>query len=156
MARGHKLQNFLLCDMIITDIQNKNTLVGVYGHDIIVPQFPARLRLALYGEFLPETAGDYEIELTLRSDKRPIAKAIVALEQTVPKKILPLTLPPFELLFTNSEAFSITAIVNKRGKPQQVLRREIIQGPLPPGPIVLQPPSAQSPDAAQDSAEKPD
>jgi hypothetical protein len=142
--------------MVITDIYNKNTLVGVYARDIIVPEFPAKFRVGLYGEFVPATAGEHEIELAFTVNNRPYVKLVIGLDKTDGGMISALPFPPFEIVIDGPAELVITAVVDKKGRPQEVLRKMIRQGTIPRAPIALLPPSEQSLDVPQDSAEQPE
>lgn len=153
------LQSFLLCDMVVVDTFNKYTLVGVYTNDIISPEFPVRLRLALYGEFIPTNAGNHNIEMDFKLDDKPFAKVRIGISAAKSNEASVISVPGFEVGIDRPLAFTVTAIVNGAGRPKEVLRKRIIQGPIPSHPAyptVSRPPSEQSPSAAQDSAERRD
>lgn len=53
----------ILCDDVRTEVSQKDILIGVYNHDVIVPAYPATLRSAIWIEYASAEAGAYSLEL---------------------------------------------------------------------------------------------
>jgi hypothetical protein len=46
-------RNASMCEDVRDEVGNKKSLMGVFSGDVVVPVFPARIRLAFYAEYLP-------------------------------------------------------------------------------------------------------
>lgn len=44
-----------LCTDIIRDVSNKISVIGIFTHDIVIDDFPAKFRFALYVEVYPSS-----------------------------------------------------------------------------------------------------
>lgn len=146
------IRNFLLCDNVVTDIQHRHTLVAVYANDILVPEFPARIRLALYGEFVTGRAGDHYIELDFLADGNNILKAVLRLTITDPDQVTPLLVPGLDVAIAQEVDLALAATCNGK-RPKELIRKKIKQGTIPGVPSVSRLPPAQSPAAPKGSIE---
>jgi len=151
MAKGHQLRNFLVCELVIQDIGNRYTLAGVYTNDIILSEMPARLRLGLYGEFIAEAAGSHQVELLFSRDKQPLLKLTASINDIVPGVAHPLSIPGIEIGIEGPIELTISAIVDGHGRPRELVRKKIFQGPTPSG--VSQQPSSHSPASVMGSTQ---
>lgn len=151
MAKRHKLRNFLLCDMVVVDVHNKHTLVGVYSNDIVVAEMPVRLPIALYGEFVPAQDGDHQIGFEFKMDGKIFGKLQVQLKITTTAEVVPITFPRFEAGIDRPLALSISATIDG-GRAQEIVYKRVIHGAIPYLPNVLPPHSEQLPIAHQEIA----
>src|SRR6478735_4996798 len=53
MAEPHgHVTNVIVCEDVRQELNNQNTLVGVFAGDILVKEFPAPMRIAVYAEYV--------------------------------------------------------------------------------------------------------
>jgi hypothetical protein len=60
-----KLRYAALCETVLQDIQQRWSLIGIYTGDVIVSQFPTKIRCALYIEFSAPASGPLNLEILL-------------------------------------------------------------------------------------------
>lgn len=118
-------RNAILCEDIRDEVGNKKTLVGVFSGDIVVGEFPANIRVAVYFEYLPpESSEERNLDLVLMLGDALILK----LQAQIPlaKGMASLVLPQ-GLLTIEGE----TEIIVKSGSGDEmveVLKKKIIKG----------------------------
>jgi hypothetical protein len=65
----------IVCEDVREEIGGKKSLIGVFPGDILVPQFPITLQLALYLEYRPEKMGtSTTFEFRLLQDDAEMAR----------------------------------------------------------------------------------
>ena len=67
----------VVCDDIRREITGKDILIGVYAGNIVVPQFPFKIRLAFWVEYEAERAGEHIIKLRLTYSGRTPAEVTI-------------------------------------------------------------------------------
>ena len=71
-----EVRNAILCEDIRHEIGNKNSLIGVFGGDILVAELPARIRVAVYYDAMVSVRGKIQSEIKLQfGDAPPILGA---------------------------------------------------------------------------------
>jgi hypothetical protein len=133
----------VLCDLIIRDVSNKHSLIGIYSGDILISEMPARLRLALYTEFLPPEDGEFSIEIDIKLDGKRFAKGEVQIKDASAGVAAGVALSGFELRTDVPVQLDVTATVNG-SRPQSILKKKIMKNSAT-DPSASSPPSAQSP-----------
>jgi hypothetical protein len=114
----------LVCDDIRTEDNGKPMLIGVYSGDILVPDFPANLVLALFiGIRLP--VGETAIEVKLSVGNRVGPEIEFTVEGPVGGTFY-LPTPKMPLSFNESEPLNVFCRFNKRGRWLEVLKKRII------------------------------
>lgn len=68
MSDEWQVTSIIVCDDICSAAANKDTLVGVYGGDIAVHDFPAEFRIAIWAEILPLKSGKNALGLLVKGD----------------------------------------------------------------------------------------
>ena len=132
----------VLCDLVIQSVENKPSLIGIYTGDILTSAMPARLRLALYAEFVPPANGQYHIEIDIKADGNKLMKGAVEIKDAVAGITAMIPLPGFELGVDGPVQLEVTASVNS-ARAQVILKKKIMKNPVP-GPGVSSPPSGQT------------
>jgi hypothetical protein len=95
-----KFRSVILCEDIRAEIGNKYSLMGVLGGDILVPSFPAIIKMAFFMEYLPDSdESATSIDFRLLQGDVEIAKG--KFEATIPPLqssifVLPTALVSFE------------------------------------------------------------
>ena len=57
------MRNLIVCEDIRKEVGGRNTLDGVYAGDILVGEFPAPLRIAIYAEYIIERPAAHQLRL---------------------------------------------------------------------------------------------
>lgn len=135
--------NIVLCDLIIRDVSNKHSLIGVYSGDILTSEMPARLRLALYTEFLPPEDGEFSIQIDIKLEGKRFARGEVEVKDAVAGVAAGIALSGFELRTDVPVQLDVTATVNG-SKPQFILKKKIMKNPAT-SPSAPSPPTTQPP-----------
>jgi hypothetical protein len=122
-----KFYNVILCDDIREEIGNKKSLMGIFGGDVLVPRFPAQLRLAIFFQYLPEPneSGPTLIAFRLLQDEEEIAQGRI--EATVQdSQPAGFVLPKAMIGFEKETALRMLASVNG-GTEEEILNKKIRQ-----------------------------
>jgi hypothetical protein len=123
-----RFTNVILCEDIRHEVGNKRTLVGVFGGDVIVPHFPANLRLAVYMQYAVDPAvPEATIDFTLWHDAETVAKLAIQTKPISPT----MTLEMSQALMTVEKEthFRITASIAGR-EAVEILNKEIRKGKI--------------------------
>ena len=59
------ITNIVICDDVRREVTGKDILIGVYNGDIVVPSFPASIRIVLWVQFEPRRAGTFHVEIRI-------------------------------------------------------------------------------------------
>jgi len=120
-----KFGSVIVCEDIRDEIGNKKSLMGVMGGDILVPNFPATLKIAIYMEYHPD-AKDREhlsLEIRLLQDDTEIAKGKMESAKAI-KGVATFVLPTGLITFDKEVNFKLLASVN--GRPEQeILNKKV-------------------------------
>jgi hypothetical protein len=130
----------LVCDDVRKEVTGKDILIGVYVGDILVPAFPASLRLAAWLELVPKEVG--QVALDIRAgfpDQNAQLQLRLQINDLVP---LGVALPGLQLVAQEQTEFVLEI---RDGKDWRVLKRKRVrQGQT----ILPAPGTPQSPFAA--------
>lgn len=130
----HSVENFrnvVACDDIRDEIGNKQSLMGVFGGDIIVAQLPAAINFALYLQYMPsddDEDGDVVVHIELWRDDISMAKAEIEMhirEHAPATILLPRALAAFEKECT----FKVTVAIAD-GPQKIILQKKIMLGEI--------------------------
>lgn len=156
MPRVERFKNCLICESLIQDTYNRYTLVGVFTNDVIVSELPARIRLALYGEFSPTSTGEHRIELAFALDDKEFARVVAVVNVVNTSELIVVAFPGFDVGIDKELELIATVRFNDETKSRELIRKKIKKGAIPGAvPIVSRPLSELSQPAASPSASKP-
>lgn len=109
MSKSLKFGNCIVCEYIAKGEKNKHILINAFSGDIIVADFPALLRIALYVEFFPPIKEQIETIFEMQLNQEIIAKLVAktsATELGIPGVI---EVPAMELSIGKDALFSVFA-----------------------------------------------
>jgi hypothetical protein len=98
----HVLSNVVLCDQVLRLDNGRDVLVGVIGDDIVVPMFPAAIRVSVWFELRTTGPGrvPLKVRITTPADRPPIELDVPvdfrrrgSVAFTLPNAELPLATP---------------------------------------------------------------
>ena len=75
--RGHfeldslEFRNPILCDDVRKEDTGKYILIGVYSFSILLSQIPGQIMLRLFGELIPKSTGELELEFQFCLNDEP-------------------------------------------------------------------------------------
>jgi hypothetical protein len=95
-----EFRNVIVCEDVREEIGNKKSLMGLLSGDILVPQFPAQIKLAFYIEYLPpkDVVAERDLEfIIVLGDNSPISgKVRIGPVQDVANIVIPSALAKFK------------------------------------------------------------
>ena len=122
--------NVVLCEFVANAVNNKHVLVNTFSGDIIVNGFPARLKLGLYLEIIPDVdldRGVIDLDLMLGKSKVLSIKAdILSAKKAQPALII---LNQFQLV-TDVETLFRVVLKQEGYRTTTALTKNIFQGPI--------------------------
>lgn len=73
---SEKMGNVIVCEDIRDEVGNKKSLMGVMAGDVLVPHFPATIKIAFFLEYHPDDSDEDRVSFTFRllQDEVEIAK----------------------------------------------------------------------------------
>ena len=117
-----KIINAVLCEDIRHEINNKNSLIGVFSGDVLISELPGKVRFAIYYEASVEMPGKIKSEIRLQyADK---AAFTAELEHDVQTKYISSATPPFELVIENEGDFVVSVRFEEQDW-KEIIRRRI-------------------------------
>lgn len=119
----------LLCDYVSKDVYNKDNAIGIYSGDIIVGDFPARMRLSLYVIGVAHEDGDHHIQLSFSLGGDEIAKAELDVKTTAEHGQSSFAIQNFELSVIENTELQIFAQVDNE-KRSLLLAKKIYKAEL--------------------------
>jgi hypothetical protein len=122
-------QNVIVCEDVREEIGGKKSLIGVFPGDILVPQFPITLQLALYFEYKPEKIGSSTtLEFRLMQDDTEMAKGRAVTQLGITDEIAAVILPRGLAGFDHPCKFRL--LVSENGAPEiEVVSKRIAIAP---------------------------
>lgn len=124
-----KTANAVACEYVALGSNNKHTLVNVYGGDIIVREFPARVPLAFYIEILPDRGMPSRAKLQVLQNKKLRAE-IDAEFEFEPGKLAAIILP--QLPYVISKDTTVRVVAECEGYSRTTLLKKTISvGEIP-------------------------
>ncbi|MEQ8326479.1 hypothetical protein [Parvibaculum sp.] len=136
MAKLIKFVNSVLCEYVAKGEGGKNTLVNVYGGDVLVSTLPAQLQLGIYIEIVVDSDTLERIELDLKMDDTVFATVGAAIRHDNPPYSL--GLPTANLAISSFEIgvdkdLVLEVIGRAKGyKPTKLLSKRILKNPAIP------------------------
>jgi hypothetical protein len=122
-----KFYNVIVCDDVREEKGNKKSLMGVFGGDVLVPEFPAQIQLAIFFQYLRASneSGPTLIEFRLLQDEDEIAHGRIEanVHDTQPATVV---LPKAMIGFEKQTAFRMLASVSG-GPEEEILNKKIRQ-----------------------------
>lgn len=70
MKNSFKVSNALACEHVIDGVNKKHTLINTYAGNILLAEFPAKIFLAFYVEFISNAAYETEAEISLHLGRK--------------------------------------------------------------------------------------
>lgn len=124
-----KFRNIILCEDVRDELGNKKSLMGILGGDILVPHFPAVLKIALYMEYVPESAEEkaVTVEFRILQDDAEIAKGKMEAEIS-PGQTANFILPQALISFEKDTVFQFNASVNGEAE-EAILNKKVMKTP---------------------------
>ena len=132
MAKSLKFRNALLCEFVAKGDRNKHTLVNVFSGDIIVQEFPTKLHVGLYMEYIPQDVNVREFWLHFKLDKEIPLKAQINMPIVKPNVPVSVVIQLVEVVVDRDLTFSVEAACEGFRKTT-VLSKRIYKSELPPG-----------------------
>lgn len=126
MAAKLKFSNAILCEHVVSGGSGKHTLINVYGGDILVREFPAKMMLGFYAEHTAEKSGDLWIKI-LRG-KEEIAKLQVVVESNVKQSSGIIAMPVFEFVAEEETSIELVATMEGCARTPFLRKRILIAG----------------------------
>ena len=69
----------ILGEEVRPELGNKHSILGIYTGDVLLPEFPANIRLSFYIVFKFIRAGEHKIELRILLDNKVITSGVTEL-----------------------------------------------------------------------------
>jgi len=119
----------VLCEDVREEVNRKHSLMGVYSGNILVPQFPAHLRLALYADLNLPGRGEYALSLRANYDGKEQfnLKAQIKSEKLGSSALV---LPSFVLKVPDEGDFVLDYSFDG-GEWQQLMKKHVSVGEIP-------------------------
>jgi len=77
MLKGKGYQAFaLFCEDTRLEAGNKHTILGAFVGDLLVDEFPANIKFAVYGVVVFDKVGHHRLEWRVRLNKDPLGTAV--------------------------------------------------------------------------------
>ena len=125
MLEARQFRNAILCEDIREEAGNKKSLMGVFGGDVWVNNFPAQLRVAFYAEYLPN-ADLHDLQFTLSLSENKIAEGAIQIPADR-KQVVTLAIPQGVLLL--KEPGDIVLRVGFADEMLEILRKKVQLAP---------------------------
>ena len=121
-----------LCDQAYCDRDTgKAILAGIFAGDILVAQFPSKIRMSVYAEFLPPQSGHHSVSIKIHVNRKKYAEAVLEAQDAVAGIPAILIVPNFELGIPEPATLEIRASV-AGARDIVIIRKQIILGQRPP------------------------
>jgi hypothetical protein len=145
VATTSKFRNAILCEDIRDEVGGKNSLMGVFSGDIVVPSFPAQVNVAFFLQYFADDSDGAHISAKLRlmQDDLEMVNFIMEADRPLGQTatfILPRGVAALD------KAGTLRILISVNGAPEEeVLRKQILSSvssivtTQPPEPV---PPSA--------------
>ena len=115
-----KVLNFILCDEVRTEDNGKAILIGVYPHNIIVKQFPTRMTITAWLQFMTGRTNEAQIEIRVIDENRAV-KMSGGGEVKVEDAALPATVTLAGILLEFTNPGKLIFQIKERGKKWQTV-----------------------------------
>jgi hypothetical protein len=119
--------NVILCEDVREEIGNKKSLMGIFGGDLLVPEMPATLQLAVFFQYMPSSPDEQAVSIAIElfQDDMSIAKGGMQghIANAQPASFI---LPRALITFEKDSVFRLMVSINE-GAAQEVLSKKIIK-----------------------------
>ena len=117
-----------MCEDVRDETGNKKSLMGVFGGDILVPNFPAAIQFAVYFQYIPknEDPQQFEIKVRLLQGEVEVGKGRFGADRTE-LPILTMVLPRGIILFEKPTTLKLLAAVHDSPEVE-ILTKQIREG----------------------------
>lgn len=127
--RALKIGSAVLCSYISRGQNGKVSLIDVYGGDILVNEFPARLTLAVYGEIFPDPETPQTLDIEFLHDGVSKAKGQLAMDAYGPGEVALVLIEGVSAHFEKAGDFKVQ--ISATGySPVTLVRKQIAKGDL--------------------------
>lgn len=127
IRRPKQIFNFIICTDILKDITNKYSIIGTYTNDIVVGEFPARLRLALYADFLADDTPNHKVDFRLTIDNEEPLFIKGELRDSTRGQITALAVNNLEALIPKPGEIKVEVQIDS-GKWVTITRKKVLLG----------------------------
>lgn len=127
---GLRFGAVIVCDEVRREENGKEILLGVYSGHIVVPTFPAKLRVAVWAEIFPDRFGKMAVWFRYRAGDAslpPIDGELEVLDLSGPISV---ALPTMEIAFQHATTLEIEASENNQVW-QSLKTKKVIEGKVP-------------------------
>ena len=123
-----KFRNVIVCEDVREELGGKRSLMGVFPGDIVVPQFPAKLRVSIYIEYIGDEteSGDLSLGFRFLMDDVEVAKGVGTMP-VLPNHVGLLIVPNGVISTANAAAFRILVTLNG-GPEEELVSKKILLG----------------------------
>lgn len=125
--RKFKLGASLVCSYISRGQNGKMSLIDVYGGDIVVGEFPARLAIAIYGEFFPDPKTPQVLEVRFSHDGNLQATAGLMMDEYRPGGVAIIVVDGIAAFFDKPGLFTVE-LAAEGYEPAILARKNILLG----------------------------
>ena len=126
---GH-FRNIIVCEDVREELGNKKSLMGVFGGDIVVLEFPVTLQLAFYIEYVPDSSDtntEISFEFRMLMDDQELVKGKAVFQTSPPGNVAGITLPKGLANFDKECRFRL--LVTEAGKSEiELVSKRILRG----------------------------
>lgn len=129
----NRFRNVIVCEDIRDEVGNKKSLMGVLSGDILVPSFPATIKIAVFMEYYPgaDDGGQLSAEFRILQDDIEIAKGKMEAKSIRPEHPATFVFPTGLVVFEKEATFRLYASVNKRPE-QEIVSKRVGKLPISP------------------------
>lgn len=134
MEGGRKISDSLfaevavLCEDVREEKTRKVSLIGVFGGDVVVPQFPAQIRIAFYITLRSTIAGERQLNVSLRIGDEMTFNSDVPMVFEAKNPAANLIIPG-AILKVDKEGY-ITLLIGVDGQQAEVLSKRVFVGEI--------------------------
>jgi hypothetical protein len=128
--RHGRITNVLICEDIRQEVSNQNTLVGVYAGDVVVKEFPASIRIAIYAEYVivTQAAHDVHIRISYQGESRYEIMEVTMKVPDSAREGIAFALPPTSLRISEKGALIVEVRSSDDGDWLQVVAKSVEKG----------------------------
>jgi hypothetical protein len=142
-----KFRNAILCDDIRDEVGGKNSLMGVFSGDIVVPHFPASINIAFFLQYFPDASENLHVTTALRlmDDDKEIAKFGMDANATLGQSIT-IIIPRGIATFDKETTLRMVASMN--GQEIEIVSKKVLLAGTTASPTATKLPSEPAPPSA--------
>jgi hypothetical protein len=124
---GVRVGNILACEFVRAEVDNKYSILGVFGGDILVQELPARFRMAFYIELFFTRIGPASIAVTASHAGKPFSRIEAEMEASDLTAPATIAFPTLSILIENEGPIELVLEIG--GKKHNILKKMVRIGP---------------------------